>query len=164
MPALEETWLPVAHSLGFNNEKEMLEHLYNEAKFSLKEIEHVIGYSYISIRRRLMLYGIELRNRGGPHRTGRRRLLALSNSEVKFTPPNDLARKYNVHISTVFAEKRLRKAQMGEIAWNSVLGAPQALLSVDEEEKQSQADRSTLEDGTEEGWVLDADALRTNRS
>lgn len=121
MPILEASWLSTAQSLGFTSEAEMLQHLYEEAGFSLKEIEHVIGFSYISIRRRLIMSGVELRQRGGPNRKGVRRLLAVSDSELKFTPPPQLAQRYNVHVATVFSEKRLRKATKGEATWNAIL-------------------------------------------
>lgn len=121
MPILETSWLPVAQALGFESEKQMLQQLYEEAGFSLKELEHVIGFSYITVRRRLMDCGIKLRGRGGAHKVKRRKLLAVPDAELKFTPPNELALHYKVHLSTVFSEKRLRKRTKGEVAWDAVL-------------------------------------------
>ena len=145
MANLEESWLPVASSLGFLSELDMLEHLYLDAGFSLKEMERVIGYSSISIRRRLLMNGVSLRKRGGPNRVGKRRLLAVPDSELKYTPPNEVAATYNVHVSTVFSEKRLRRIMKGEEVWNAVLKTPSPVLEgsevlsapLDEEDDES---------------------------
>lgn len=128
MPILEESWLPLANTLGFSTEEEMLRHFYQQMNFSLSEIAKVLGVAPWSVRRRLLNLRILLRARGGPNRVGKRRLQDVSDSELKHISPTALAKFYDVHIATVFGEKRLRKAALGEKKWNSVsLPTPEVL-------------------------------------
>lgn len=115
-----ENWHSVAATLGFDSESEMLKNLYMEQKFSLNQLRHILGYSTYSIRRRLILLGIEMRARGGPdNRTGRRRLKHISADELTNTPASQLAERHKVHLSTVYAETRFRRKEMINSCLNS---------------------------------------------
>lgn len=115
MPILDQSWNPEAQTLGYENEREMLIDLYNEQNFSIGQIAEVIGYSAFSVRKRLMMFGVSLKSRGGPNnRRGKRRLIDVSDEELFGTSPAKLAYAKNVHIATVFAEKRFRERKKGE--------------------------------------------------
>jgi len=133
MPILEESWNELARTLGFESEEKMLRSLYVDEGFSLNELASVVERSALTVRRRLILLRISLRGRGGPNRTGKRSLAHIDDRELKFSKPEELAKRENVHISTVFAEKRLRKALKGE-EWNSLLSAPKTSSSTSGEE------------------------------
>ena len=131
MPTLEESWLPYARTLGFESEAQMLETLYLEEGLSLSDIGQVVAKSRIAVRRRLIMLGVPLRDRGGPNRTGKRRLTHISDLDLKFKSPDLIAAEQGVHVSTVFSEKRLRKALKGEI-WNSLSSAPKIISKTSE--------------------------------
>lgn len=115
MSVIEESWRPVAQTLGFQSEEEMLKDLYVVQLFSLKELAHIVGYSPWSVRRRLIQHHIPLRGRGGDNRqSGKRKLSHIQLTKLMSVSPAALAVEYGVHISTVFAEKRLRREE-----WNS---------------------------------------------
>lgn len=112
MPALEENWQPIALSLGYAHEKEMLKSLYEEDNFSIKDLAKLLGFAAWSVRRRLMIYGIPLRSRGGPNRTGKRSLLEVSDDELFGNTRDELAARYKVNPCTVSAERKLRKCNI----------------------------------------------------
>lgn len=114
---LSESWQPIADTLGFKSEEEMLKHLYLSQSFSLLQMKQVLGYSTYAIRRRLIEFGIPLRSRGGPdNRLGRRKLKDISDSKLLTTKSEALAEEFKVHVSTVFAEKRFRAAEKERFA------------------------------------------------
>ena len=107
-----ESWQPVADTLGFKDEREMLVNLYTIQEFSLSQLKGILGYSTWSIRRRLILNGIPPRSRGGPNsRLGKRRLKHLSSEELLGSAA-EIALKHQVHISTVYAEVRFRTKEI----------------------------------------------------
>ena len=125
MAIIEESWGPEAKTLGFPNETTMLKHLYLEEECSIHQIAKILGYSPWSVRRRLLMLRVPLRSRGGAaNRAGRRKLKDVSDEELKMGGPPELAVRYDVSEATVFAEKRLRRAMLGEERWNSVLSPP----------------------------------------
>lgn len=107
----EESWAPIAQTLGFQSEEEMLNHLYTLQRFSINQISRIVGYSGFSVRRRLILLNINLRGRGGPNNKGVRLLRSLTNEQLFDGSPSKLAEEHKVHISTVFAEKRFREGE-----------------------------------------------------
>lgn len=109
-----ESWQPIASTLGFRTEEEMLKHLYIQQAFSLSEMSKILGFSTWSVRRRLQLLGVPMKQRGGAaNRLGRRRLAHLTDAELEEGPIAVLAAKEDVHMSTIFAEKRLRRQTHG---------------------------------------------------
>jgi len=110
--AESESWQPIAVTLGFEDESEMLKNLYIVQNFSLNQLRSILGYSTWAIRRRLILAGIPLKGKGGPNnRIGRRRLKHVSDQELRERSAANVARDHQVHISTVFAEIRFRKKE-----------------------------------------------------
>lgn len=111
MSIVEESWRPIAATLGFRDEEEMLKELYLKQGFSISEISHVVGYSRFNVRRRLILLHVPLRSRGGDNRSGRRKLAAIASEKILSGSPVNLAIEHGVHISTIFAERRLRRKE-----------------------------------------------------
>jgi hypothetical protein len=109
MPTLEEDWTAMARTLGYETELDMLKGLYLYDQMSISEMAKVLGYSDWSVRRRLVMNQIRMRPRGGPNNAGKRRLGHLSDDEILNTPTQELMTHYNVNLSTVYAERRLRK-------------------------------------------------------
>lgn len=107
-----ESWQHVADALGFKSEEEMLKHLYVEQEFSLKQMSDILGYCVWSIRDRLGKLGVPVRGKGGPQRTGKRRLKHLTDEELENTPVREIAIKHQVHISTVHLEIATRKREI----------------------------------------------------
>lgn len=108
MPIIEESWQPLADTLGYSDEQEMLQDLYLKQTMSLMQIARVLGVSHVNVRRRLLNHGVPLRGRGGPNRT-KRRLESIPDSEL-FGPKVNMQAYYRkVHPSTIFAERRRRK-------------------------------------------------------
>lgn len=111
-----ESWQSVADTLGFRDEESMIKHLYAVQLFSLNEMSDILGYSSWAIRRKLIIYHVPMRSRGGPAcRLGRRRLKHLTDKELFEEKANGLAIKHNVHLSTVMAERRLRKKETTDV-------------------------------------------------
>jgi hypothetical protein len=109
-----ENWQPLADTLGFRSEAEMLKELYCTQGFSLMQLKSILGYSVWAIRRRLIIHGVPMRGKGGPNnRIGRRRLKHLTDEELKGRPAVRVAEERGVHLSTVYAEIRLRKEMRG---------------------------------------------------
>ena len=112
----EESWQGLADTLGFDSERTMLQHFYLEQGFSIRQMADKLGYSTFAVRRRLLSFGIELRRRGGPNGLGITSLGHLTDEELFKTSPAELAKAYEVHISTVFTEKRRRTKRREENA------------------------------------------------
>lgn len=117
MAQTEESWDPVAKTLGFESEGEMLKYFYVQERRSIKEIAKVVGFAAWTVRRRIQHLEIPLRSRGGPNHSGKRKLAHVSDADLAGNPVK-LAIKHNVHISTVFSERRIRQ-------WSSALSALQ---------------------------------------
>jgi hypothetical protein len=105
-----QSWHPIAETLGFESEKEMLQHLYIDQGFSINELSTIIGFCTSSVRYRLITHLIPLRPRGGSEsKVGKRRLKHVPADELINKSAQVVATKYQVHVSTVYAEKALRK-------------------------------------------------------
>ena len=63
----QKEWQKIAESFGFNNEKEMLESLYLDRKYSLSQIGKSLGVTMMTIKYRMEKLSIERRSRGGPN-------------------------------------------------------------------------------------------------
>lgn len=113
----EESWQPIADTLGFVNEEEMLRHLYTEQNFSIRDIASVVGYSSFVVRNRLMRLQppLAFKTRGGNNRQGKRSMLACTDEELAHGSVASLSEKYKVHPSTVSAERRLRERLKDEV-------------------------------------------------
>lgn len=107
MSVLPESWNPIAETLGYRNEEHMLRDLYEEQNFSISEIAKRLGFAQNNVRRRLLICGMQLRERGGRNNLGNRVLSELTDEQLS-QDPRKVAAECNVHISTVFKEKRRR--------------------------------------------------------
>lgn len=111
MPFLEQSWNHEAQSLGYENEREMLFDLYTVNGFSFKQIAKMIGYCTASVRKRVLAFGICPRKKGGPNNSGNRKLKGVSDKVLFETSPKELAETFEIHIATVFTERRFRERE-----------------------------------------------------
>lgn len=110
MPYLEESWLPIANTLGFETEEAMLKHLYLEQRLSLSQLAKIVGYSTFTVRERLVRNLILLRGRGGAHGgTAKRSLSHVSDDQLFKGEIKELVLAHNVHPSTICSERRYRR-------------------------------------------------------
>lgn len=58
----------IVRRMGYRNEREMFDDLYDRGGLSIREIASRIGRSYTAIKYRLTVNGFGLRDRGGPNR------------------------------------------------------------------------------------------------
>jgi len=63
----QKEWQKIAENSGFKNEREMLESLYLDRKYSLSQIGKKLGFTMMNIKYRLEKLNIERRSRGGPN-------------------------------------------------------------------------------------------------
>lgn len=106
---LSESWAPLAQTLGFSSEDDMLKHFYVAQGLSLKDMSAILGFSTFSIRRRLRKIGVPIRKRGGPNRQDKSLLSDVSDQELFEGSPAELAETHGVSMATVFNERRRRK-------------------------------------------------------
>jgi len=114
MAQIEESWQPIAETLGYRNEEEMLKHLYNEQGFSLSQIAKIVGYSVWSVRRRLVMTGVVMRNRGGANNQMGRKLANVPDDEIFGGTYEVVARKFGVHTASVYLERQRRRRTRSE--------------------------------------------------
>jgi len=97
-------WDTVADLLGYPDEAEMLKDMYCTLELSLDEIASKLGSGKATIRRRMDIYGIERRSRGGPNNLSHKRVVLhfLDARMVRNASINDLARLTESHPSTVW--------------------------------------------------------------
>lgn len=109
--SLEQDWNPLAKELGYVNEYEMLKDMYETLLFSVREIAKVVGCSNYCVRKHLVDHGIKLRGRGGPQNQNKRKLININLEELFMEDAEELAAKYDLHSTSVYRERRLRKQE-----------------------------------------------------
>ena len=119
MGQLAESWDPIAHTLGYKNEAEMLRDLYKT--LSIDEIAKKLGYSRGGVRRRLIMLDVDMRGRGGKNNLGMGALAAATDEELANV--EKCTANYRVSQSTVFKERKRREQCI------SVLPPPPSTLS-----------------------------------
>lgn len=129
MPILENDWSDILNTLGFESERSMLQELYVEQRLSINQLAQAIGFSAFAVRRRLIVNNIPLRARGGPNHV-KTKLSGVSDKILMSANRKRLAIHYNVHPSTISAEKR-RRFKDG-ISSNSTDSISKVVLSEDE--------------------------------
>lgn len=107
MPSLSEDWTPIANTLGYKDEVEMLQDLYVTQGFSVEDLAKRLGYSKNNVRRRLLFNDIPLRGRGGRNNLGKGYLANVPDDELKDV--RKAAANHSVHLSTVFKELKRRR-------------------------------------------------------
>lgn len=123
---IADDWTPLVETLGYKDEHTMLEDLYHVQGMSVHELAHKFGYSFNVIRRHLAHAQIEPRRRGGPNRQVTKRL--REEPDEAFNDVEALAKKLNMHHSTIWKEKRRRGIQCisvrSALRQNSIYSAP----------------------------------------
>lgn len=108
---LNQDWNPLAKDLGYTNEREMLQDMYEQLRFSVRDIAKVVGCSNYCVRNHLVDCGIKLRRRGGPQNQNKRKLIDVDAETLFMEDAEELAARYNVHSTAVYRERRLRKSE-----------------------------------------------------
>lgn len=111
-----ESWLPIAQTLGFDSEEEMLKHMYVAQGFSLGTMSEILGFTEFAIVARLRRLKVPIRRRGGPNNRQKSRLAELPDGDLFGMPARHTALAYSVHICTVFNERRRRRALLSNNA------------------------------------------------
>ena len=103
-----EDWNRLAEALGYIDEEEMLRDLYEEEGLSYNRIAKKLGAARWTISRRLTLYGIEKRARGGPNNVGRikNKLHLLDQRLVFRSPLTKIAKLLGGHTTTIYKYKK----------------------------------------------------------
>ena len=104
MPVVPESWDPIVKTLGYENEKAMLEDLYVKQNLSIGMLVKKLGYSQNNLRRRLALHKIPIRKRGG---VNFQKISNLSDEQLG-GDTKTLAVQFDVHPSTIWKERRKR--------------------------------------------------------
>jgi hypothetical protein len=97
-------WDSLADTLGYRDEEHMLSDMYLNQGFSLSLIADKLGNGKATIRRRLSLYNIERRSRGGANNPSLRRLYLhlLDQRWVYSASKKEVAQVIEAHPSTVW--------------------------------------------------------------
>lgn len=114
MGAHKLSFFGCAQTLGYNSEDDMFRDLYLIQGFSIKEVSKVLGIAGWVVRNRLIGMKIPLRPRGGLNNFGNRKLACVPDKELMKEKTAELCKKYKVHQSTVFAERRTRRTNGGQ--------------------------------------------------
>jgi DNA invertase Pin-like site-specific DNA recombinase len=116
---LKEEWLAKANSIGYSNEREMFEDLYQTMPIS--EIARRLNFHSATITRRMGLLGITKRGRGGAHNSRNQKLkLWRSDQRIIFMfPVADVARALRVSQATLYNYRIANKAVKKETTCTS---------------------------------------------
>lgn len=107
-----EDWNETARSIGFKDEKSMLESFYTDDGMSVAEIASRLGAGTATIARRLTLCKVKKRSRGGSNNLmlQRRKLFHLDPRLLMYSPLDKIAEMCGGSKSTVY---KFRRALMG---------------------------------------------------
>lgn len=97
-------WDDVAQLVGYTNEEQMLFDMYHTHHLSISEIAEKLGSGKATIRRRMTMYELDRRTRGGANNKSNKRVLLhfLDQRYVQAAPGSELAHVINSHPSTVW--------------------------------------------------------------
>jgi hypothetical protein len=98
------SWDRLAESLGYTSEKEMLKLMY--ANHGLLELARKLAVSHYTLRKRLVLNGITIRQRGGPHATKLPEFTEELLERMKNEPIAKLADELGVTKFTLFNRRK----------------------------------------------------------
>jgi predicted transcriptional regulator with HTH domain len=104
-------WNSIAQLLGYENEEQMLYDMYHRNQLPLSQIAEKLGSGRATIRRRLELYEIQRRPRGGANNQSNKRVLLhlMDQRYVRSALGNEIAHVVNSHPSTVYKYLRGEK-------------------------------------------------------
>lgn len=113
-----EDWTPIAKTLNYPSEKDMLVDLYTNKGMSIAELVKKLGYAQNTVRARLYYHGITMRGRGGNNAEGKTKLRHVSDERLLKLKPGQVVKGTNnlpmeVLASTLYHEKKRRGL------WNS---------------------------------------------
>jgi hypothetical protein len=113
MAQLPESWEPIAATLGYKNEKVMLQDLYITQGMSVSMLVKKLGFAQNNVRSHLIANGIQPRSRGGPNSLGKTKLRYLTDVELMEVKVGSIVTlnggtQFQVLNSTLYKEKRRR--------------------------------------------------------
>lgn len=110
MERFNSDWDDLARSIGYRDERDMLEDMYERERMPISEIASRLGAGTATINRRLNLLGIAKRTRGGPNNEGRQayKLFHLDQRVVLRLDLSLLARATRVSRSLCYKYRRFR--------------------------------------------------------
>jgi hypothetical protein len=124
-------WDALARSLGYENEKQMLEDFYCDDKqgLSVKEISEKFGAGTATISRRLQMNNIDKRGRGGANNTAkaRQRLHRMDQRVVMLGETHTVCRVADVCLSTLY---KYRKGVTGGVLHNQPNDSTEPVFNV----------------------------------
>jgi hypothetical protein len=91
---------------GVETIEDALLYLYVDKRLSLREIKDLTDREVLgpqTIRSKLVSIGVDIKSRGGPNS---RKVIPLKLEEFKEFSVAELAKKYNVHKTTIYNKKR----------------------------------------------------------
>lgn len=105
---MNDFWDELAKSIGYADEKEMLEDFYIEDAMSVSEIGKRLGAGTATIARRLAMAGITKRKRGGANNTGaqKHKLFHMDQRYVFSLDLSVVAKLANVSKSLVYKYRK----------------------------------------------------------
>jgi hypothetical protein len=106
---VSEDWDELARTIGYSNEKDMLEDFYLEEEMSVSEIARRLGAGTATIARRLSLAGVEKRSRGGANNLAnqRRKLFHMDQRISLLADLNLVAKLSGASRSTCYKYRRI---------------------------------------------------------
>lgn len=106
MPFDKSDWDEVAKTMCFENEKDMLVTLYERS--SISEIAAMLKCGTATVQRRLTIYGIKKRARGGSNNSGiqKYKMFHVDQRIVMFMGLTFAAKYFRVAPSTIYKYKR----------------------------------------------------------
>ena len=109
--ALLLEWEELAKRLGYESEKQMLTNLYEEEGLSVKRVAEKLGAGPATILRRLGIYGINKRPRGGANSPAKQRLkLHLMDQRLLMSQSHtETAKQLGASYSVVYKHVRQKK-------------------------------------------------------
>lgn len=113
MAQLPESWQPIADTLGYVDEQQMLIDLYINQKMSISALTTRLGFCQNNVRNHLHAAGIVPRSRGGPNSLGKTKFRHYTDEALMALKPGDLIKladgtQIRVIFNTLYKERRRR--------------------------------------------------------
>lgn len=105
---MAENWKGLATSLNYTTETEMWQDLYLEQKLTIQQLSLRLGYGTHTIRRRMLLCSIDMRQRGGPRTSAynRGKVFHLDQRCVWTMSVQELCKALNVSQDVIYRYKK----------------------------------------------------------
>lgn len=128
---MADDWDSLARSIGYANEKSMLEDFYLGEEMAVSEIGRRLGHGTATIARRLSMCGIEKRGRGGPNNTAsqKRKLFHMDQRWVMMLDLGVVASMARASKSTIYKFRRsITGGKISEILHNQSFDRPEPVF------------------------------------